>query len=149
MLFYVKLKQELKWELGKSLAREGIEKLLIQTRSSAKETVINTKQAHAIDKLRTFYEFIADEIVENTDAFIKYVNDQHLSQECAGQRQEYQILCTGGGSYNQFLISLLNKKAVSREDNCVLEFSVADRELVEFKEAIIFGFLGVKYVIGV
>ena len=43
MLFYVKLKQELKWELGKSLAREGIEKLLIQTRSSAKETVINTK----------------------------------------------------------------------------------------------------------
>ena len=49
---------------------------------------------------------------------------------------EREILVTGGGAYNKFLIELLRNK---HQLNCV----IPDHLLVDFKEALIFAFMGV------
>ena len=49
-----------------------------------------------------------------------------------------KILLTGGGTHNRFLISQLNNKL---KDSIRLE--IPDPDIINFKEAIIFGFLGV------
>jgi anhydro-N-acetylmuramic acid kinase len=46
------------------------------------------------------------------------------------------VLVTGGGAYNRFLISQIQEKTSNK-------LIVPDYELVEFKEALVFGFLGV------
>ena len=48
------------------------------------------------------------------------------------------VLVTGGGAHNDFLINLLRKKLGERVD-----IIVPDRTLVDFKEALVFGFMGV------
>lgn len=45
------------------------------------------------------------------------------------------VLITGGGAYNSFLIDKINERT-----NC--ELKIGSPELIEFKEALIFGFLG-------
>lgn len=50
-------------------------------------------------------------------------------------------MCTGGGAKNRFLLELINGKSK-------FEFIVPNQELIDFKEAIIFAFLGVKMVFG-
>lgn len=49
-----------------------------------------------------------------------------------------RLLCTGGGAYNEFFIENLRKQAGDS-----IDIVVPDATLVEFKEALIFGFLGV------
>jgi anhydro-N-acetylmuramic acid kinase len=51
--------------------------------------------------------------------------------------KKINILVTGGGAYNQFLIENLRKG----HDN--LNYILPDREIIDYKEAIIFAFLGV------
>ena len=51
-------------------------------------------------------------------------------------KPESSVLITGGGAYNTFLIQRIQEKTLSR-------LHIPDSTLVEFKEAIIFGFLGV------
>lgn len=70
------------------------------------------------DILRTFLEHIAiqiSKVIEN---------------------QSSKLLITGGGAYNDFLIHRLKEKTTS---NIV----IPDDEIVEFKEALVFGLLGV------
>ena len=47
-----------------------------------------------------------------------------------------KVLVTGGGAYNKFLIELLTRHSQS-------EIEIPSPELVEFKEALVFAFLGV------
>jgi anhydro-N-acetylmuramic acid kinase len=64
---------------------------------------------------------------------------EHVAQQIAtATRQDnpQRILVTGGGAYNTFLIDRLN--ALSPNN-----FEIGPPELIEFKEAMIFGFLGV------
>ena len=70
--------------------------------------------------LRSYSEFIVNQIIKDVSPWL-HKNDK--------------ILVTGGGAYNSYLIEKLN------ESN--FEFLVPSPQLVEFKEAIIFGFLGV------
>jgi len=46
------------------------------------------------------------------------------------------VLVTGGGAYNDFLIGLIRSKTKN-------EFIIPDKNVIEFKEALIFAFLGV------
>jgi anhydro-N-acetylmuramic acid kinase len=71
-----------------------------------------------IDALRTSYEHIAFQLVKTLNKFNKQ-----------------KILITGGGAHNLFLISLLNQKTSA-------ELIIPERKLVDFKEALIFAFLG-------
>ena len=69
-----------------------------------------------IDLLHTYTHHIAEQVSKNT------INETH-------------ILVTGGGAKNKFLIGLINKKL---KNNIV----IPDNILIDYKEAIIFGFLG-------
>lgn len=97
-----------------SLGREFFEQRI--------KPVLDTKKVSAHDKLRTFTESTAQEIVE---AF-------QLTKKPA------RVLCTGGGAFNSFLISTMLDKC---EDKAVLV--LPDDAIIKFKEALVFGFLGV------
>ncbi|HKK62938.1 MAG TPA: anhydro-N-acetylmuramic acid kinase [Bacteroidales bacterium] len=72
------------------------------------------------DALRTVTEHISEQIA----AFI----NQHINSKS-------QILVTGGGAYNHFLMSKIRQK-------CNGEIVLPDNSLINFKEAIIFAYLG-------
>lgn len=94
----------------KSLGQEWVEANL----SSVFEEGLATR-----DLMRTFYEHAAHQIA------------------CAiSEVKGDNVLISGGGAHNSFLISLINQK-VSRN------FIIPDKELVDMKEALIFAFLGV------
>ncbi len=69
------------------------------------------------DKMRTSVEYIAQQVVEN------------LPKNGA-------IMVTGGGAKNDFLLEQFNSKGNNR-------FFVPDEATIQYKEAIVFGFLGV------
>ncbi len=71
------------------------------------------------NKLATFSEHIAQSISTIIDKYVPLK----------------KILITGGGAYNTYLIDLLTKKSNA-------EIIVGSKQLIEFKEAIAFGFLG-------
>ncbi len=75
------------------------------------------------DKLRTVYEHISTQICDTTNT-IKGKN----------------ILVTGGGSHNSLLILLLKNKS----NHSIV---IPDNQTIDYKEALIFAFLGVLYMI--
>lgn len=81
--------------------------------------VIYSFQMDPNDILRTLYEHITDQIVLATENFEKGT-----------------MLITGGGAHNFFLIELLSEKT---KHKTILPSNV----IIDFKEAIIFAFLGV------
>ncbi|MFH4966974.1 anhydro-N-acetylmuramic acid kinase [Gaetbulibacter sp. M240] len=81
--------------------------------------LINEKDISTEVVLRTLTEHISDQI----GLAIK-------------MKPEASVLITGGGAYNTFLIQRIKEKTLNR-------LHIPDRTLIEFKEAIIFGFLGV------
>ena len=61
----------------------------------------------------------------------------HIAYQIAQQLPiDGRILFSGGGCYNAFLISLIKQQAK-------VEIVIPSRDLIEYKEAMIFGFLGV------
>ncbi|MTI22155.1 anhydro-N-acetylmuramic acid kinase [Fulvivirga sp. RKSG066] len=94
------------------------------------------------------YEQIANEVfplLDNsnlpiTDLLATYTT--HIAEAIAQifpiDGKEQHVLITGGGAYNSFLIDKL--KAFTPE---LVKISKADKKLIDFKEAIIFAFLGV------
>lgn len=68
----------------------------------------------------------------------------HISEQIAGSIRELQaqkVLVTGGGAKNKFLVELIRQKSNS-------EILIPDSQLIDFKEAIVFAFLGVLFLIG-
>lgn len=98
----------------KSLGREWFEGEFL---SITKEFSISTN-----DLMRTLYEHIAIKI---SDAFSIYPNGD--------------VLVTGGGAKNNFLIELIRSKSSNR-------IVIPENKLIDFKEALIFGLLAVLYV---
>lgn len=75
------------------------------------------------DTLRTIYEHIAIQITNEI------------------KREEDKVLITGGGAFNKFLVSLLNDKTKAK-------LVIPDDKLINFKEALIFAFLGLLKYLG-
>lgn len=71
------------------------------------------------DVLRTFVDHVSHQILNNLPNL-----------------EEHSVLLTGGGAYNGFLINCLKKSHVSA-------FFIPEQQLVEYKEALIFAFLGI------
>lgn len=81
--------------------------------------LINSFNLEVKDILRTFVEHIATQLAAEIN-----------------KKKQASVLVTGGGVYNTFLINTLKSKT----KNTIV---VPSKSIVEFKEALIFGFLGV------
>ena len=100
-----------------SLGREIFEERLVK--------LLDNKRIPLEDRLCTFTESAAIEICEAIKS----------------QRPKPKVLCTGGGAFNSFLISRMLHHGGDE-----LTFIIPEEEVVKFKEAMVFGFLGVLRV---
>lgn len=74
----------------------------------------------------------------SSDVVLRTVTE-HISDQIGlalKMKPEAKVLITGGGAYNKFLIQRIQEKTLGG-------LHIPDKTLIEFKEAIIFGFLGV------
>ncbi len=81
--------------------------------------ILETSKIPLIDQISTVYEHIAQQI-----------------SEALPNESKYKTLITGGGTYNSYLIELIKQKSKS-------EIVIPDKEIIEYKEALIFAFLGI------
>jgi anhydro-N-acetylmuramic acid kinase len=100
-----------------SLGREIFEEQVVK--------LLNNKNISLEDRLCTLTESAAIEICEAIKS----------------RKQKAKVLCTGGGAFNSFLISRM-----LHHGGDDLTFIIPDEEVVKFKEAMVFGFLGVLRV---
>ena len=98
----------------KSLGKEWFEKNFL--------SLINDETISVEDRLRTACEHIAIQI-------------ELTIKNLARERSTKKMIVTGGGAYNTFLIDLLKKKTG-------VEIIIPEGKIIEFKEALIFAFLG-------
>lgn len=89
--------------------------------------ILDTPSINLHDKLRTFTEASAKEIARAI-----------VSEEKAIPK----VLCTGGGTFNSFFVSCLLEYC---GDNAAL--IIPDDDVVKFKEALVFSFLGVLRIL--
>lgn len=85
--------------------------------------IIEDSNLSVEDKLATLYEHITDQIAS-----------------CTNKINGSTVLATGGGAHNRFLIHLLRNKS----NHSIV---IPDKQTVDYKEALIFAFLGVLYII--
>ncbi len=95
----------------KSLGREWFDEEFLP--------LIYSFQLEPVDALRTLYEHVSDQLAQATDQYPKG-----------------QILITGGGAHNVFLIELFSEKTMHKT-------ILPSAQTIDFKEAIIFAFIGV------
>lgn len=100
-----------------SLGREFFEKSI--------QPLLDRGNCSTNDRLRTFTESAAKQLAE---AILK-------------SKKKPTVLCTGGGTYNSFLIYRLIELC---GDNATL--IIPEHEVIKFKEALVFAFLGVLRV---
>ncbi len=77
------------------------------------------------DKLRTFIEHSAIQISDN-------INEASANFD----KEELQVLITGGGALNDFMIERIREHTNA-------QIVIPSKEIIEFKEALLFAFLGV------
>lgn len=118
-------------EPPKSLGREWVEQVFM--------SVVNDFEISDEDKLRTVYEHIAQQIV-GTIGRGKGEGEGKDKGEEEG-RDKGKMLVTGGGAFNAFLIELISGKTA-------VELIIPANEIINFKEALIFAFLGVLKIRG-
>lgn len=94
----------------KSLGKEYVNQILFP--------ILRSYKLVPKDVLRTFTEHIAFQIAENV-------------------RENSNVLVTGGGAYNSFLIRNLQK------NNPTVNWVIPEDNVIQFKEALLFAFLGV------
>jgi anhydro-N-acetylmuramic acid kinase len=85
---------------------------------------------------KNFYPVLADFNIPLNDK-LRTVSE-HISHQLSAALENYpkeKILVTGGGAYNEFLIELFRKKTRH-------QIVIPDSKLVNFKEAMVFAFLG-------
>lgn len=104
----------------KSLGKEWVDEYIFPLLAQYSE-------ASAEDLLCTFTHHIAFQIAEVARAY-----------SMLNSSASTKLLATGGGAFNDFLIELLNKYVGG-----TVEISLPDEQTINFKEALIFAFLGV------
>ncbi|WP_298495106.1 anhydro-N-acetylmuramic acid kinase [uncultured Algibacter sp.] len=72
----------------------------------------------------------------NEKDVLKTFSDHIAKQIASVIKENSKVLVTGGGAYNSYVISKIKSNVKS-------EIIIPDNNLVEFKEALIFGFLGI------
>jgi len=101
-------------EAPKSLSREWVDDQFMP--------IVRQSTASNEDKLHTLCMHIARQV--------------HRSTETIGSGEGVRMMVTGGGAFNHFLMTCIRNE-------CKVEITIPDKSIVEFKEAVIFAFLGV------
>ncbi len=104
-------------EQPKSLGYEFVEEVILPIFSDFDLTLE--------DKLRTFIEHSAIQISDN-------INEASVNFD----KEELQVLITGGGALNDFMIERIRNHTNA-------QIVIPSKEIIEFKEALLFAFLGV------
>lgn len=102
----------------KSLGREWVETMIYP--------MLEKYGLSMEDMLRTFYEHAAYQIARVILAHPK-------------PNGEGKLFITGGGAFNTFLVERINAL-------CPCQIVIPDRQIIEYKEALIFAFLGALYM---
>ncbi|MFX0558367.1 anhydro-N-acetylmuramic acid kinase [Maribacter sp. CXY002] len=144
ILNYITHKIKLPYDQGGSLAKNGS---------------LNTSMLKKLNDLKYYllphpksigYEWFLEEvvpIVEETEDSIEnllHTSIHHICDKIAQQIKlnsngtKQSLLITGGGALNTFLIDTLKEKLGSQ-----IEVIVPNKKLIEFKEALVFAFMGV------
>lgn len=87
-------------------------------------TLLDIDELSAQDKLGISYEVISDQITK-----------------VLRQEKVKSALITGGGAKNNYLIELIQEK-------CATQIIIPEEEIIDFKEALVFAYLGVLFVEG-
>ena len=122
----------------KSLGREWVEQIFMP--------LLDQSDISEEDKLRTVCEHIAQQISEIATVRSEGKGKEEGGGGGGGEGKEEdrsegggRMLVTGGGVFNTFLIELITKQIK-------VELAIPSNEIINFKEALIFAFLGVlKY----
>lgn len=96
------------------------------------ETVLKTIKQYPIsieDKLHTYVKHIAFQI---KNSITKYKTNS----------KKEQILITGGGAFNQFLILQIQEMLTPLQ----IEIIIPDQNIINYKEALVMAFMGVRYL---
>jgi anhydro-N-acetylmuramic acid kinase len=147
ILNYVTQKIGLSYDDGGELARKGIKN----------QEMLAALNGLAYYKLpypkSTGYEWFLKEVVpvvETTDDSVEnllHTSIHHICDQIVIQTRKYSlkkessILVTGGGALNTFLMKTLQEKFEN-----ATQISISDNTLIEFKEALVFAFMGVLRV---
>lgn len=129
----------------KSLGREWVETLvfpLLERYGLSLEDMLRTFYEHAAYQVsRVVKEHPAHPSHSSPSSHLSHLSHwshlshlSHLSPSGAGT-----MLITGGGAYNKFLIERISAL-------CPCGIVIPDRQIIEYKEALIFAFLGALYV---
>lgn len=94
--------------------------------------IINASQNAIEDKLATVTVHIAEKIAEEINKIIPSLNKK--------ENDKPKVLVTGGGAFNSFLICQMKQQSKA-------EFIVPDANLINYKEALIFAFLGLLRIL--
>lgn len=151
VLNYLSLKKNQEFDIDGALARSGrlnqsllqkLNSLTYYARHPPKSLGIEWVEEHIFpllndesieNLLNTFCHHIAQQIISSVDQFSSF----KLSNK------KPTMLLTGGGVKNSFLVDLIKKKSEGR-----LDIFVPDNRTIDFKESIIFAFLGLLRKLG-
>lgn len=101
----------------KSLGREWVEKEIYP--------LVDSYGLPLCDRLATLYEHAAIQVA-------RVIESQNATQHT-------KMLVTGGGAYNKYLVERLRAL-------CPCDIEIPSKEIIEYKEALIFAFLGALYM---
>ncbi len=121
-------------EGGKIAAKGKLNKNLLKQ--------LNNIDAYTIEGPQSFgWEFVENEILPIIDNYHLTIPDilrtfvEHIAMQTAEKISGQEVLITGGGAYNSFLIDRIS----ALTDTKVI---IPDHKLIDFKEALIFALLG-------
>ena len=87
------------------------------------------------------WEFVQEKILPLIDRHSQKIPDilhtfsRHIAEQIEKKTDKGTMLVTGGGTYNQYLVEQIQK-------SCATKIVIPDKMLIDFKEALIFGLLG-------
>ena len=103
---------------------------------------LNRLDFYQTDKPKSLgWEFVTEEIIPLIDSFSLKINDilktyvEHIAIQIGENIVDGTLLITGGGAHNDYLIQRINKQSLS-------EIVIPDKMLIDYKEALVFGLLG-------
>ncbi|KAL3879124.1 hypothetical protein ACJMK2_031435 [Sinanodonta woodiana] len=101
--------------------------------------LLDCKKYKIADLLRTYTEHVATRISAEC---IRY--NSKSSGLSSKSKTLPKILLTGGGAFNKFLVRLIKDKLKVHD----MELDEADEDTINFKEALVFAFLGLRCLLG-